>query len=77
VKDLSLPVNNILLQVKGYILSYAEILHCIRNDDPEFVADPEEVIDAGSAGEYNCGKIKDIDLLLPEILYRYAFNLDE
>jgi hypothetical protein len=68
VKDLPLPVYNIFLKVKCHILSDAEILHRIGHDNPQFVANPEKMINSCLAGKYDSCKIKDIDFLMAEIL---------
>jgi len=68
MKDLSLPVYNIFLEIEGNVFRDAEVLHCIRNAYPKFTADPEKMIDAGLACKYYSSKIKNIDLLLAKIL---------
>jgi len=68
MEDLALPVNNIFLEIKGNVFRDAEVLHCIRDTYPQFIADPEKMIDAGLACENYRSKIKNIDLLLAEIL---------
>ena len=36
MENLPFPVNNILLQIKCNIFRNAEILHCVRDNCPEF-----------------------------------------
>ena len=68
VEDLAFSVNNIFLKIESHVFCYAEIFHGIRNNYPEFAANPEKVIDPGFACKKYCRKIKNIDLLLAEIL---------
>ena len=67
MENLSFPVNNIFLQIKCNILGDAEIFHCIRNNCPEFITDPEEMIYSGFACKDYSSKIKNIDFLMSEI----------
>ena len=64
VKDLAFSVNNIFLEIKRNIFCNAEIFHRIRNNDPQFIAYPEEVINACLACKDYCSKIKNIDFLM-------------
>lgn len=68
VEDLSLPVNDVFLEIKSNILRDTEIFHCIRNNDAQLVADPEEMIYPGFACKDYGSKIQNIDFLVPEIL---------
>ena len=69
VKDLSLPVNNILLKVKCNIFSDAEILHRIRNHNSKLIAYPEKMIYTSLACKDHSRKIKNIDFLLAKIFH--------
>jgi len=68
MKDLPLPVNNVLLKIEGNIFGYAKIFHRIGNNDTQFIADPEKMINPGFAGKDHCREIKNIDLLMAKIL---------
>ena len=75
MEDLTLPVNNIFLKIECNIFSYAEIFHCIRHNNPQLIAYPEEMIYPGFAGEDYRGEIKNIDFLCRKSLEEIPFNL--
>jgi hypothetical protein len=75
VKDLSLPVYNIFLQVKCDVLRYAEILHCIGHNYSHFITDPEKMIYPCFACKNHSGEVENIDFLLTKILYGDPLNL--
>lgn len=77
MKNLSLPVYNVFLQIKCNILGYTEVLHRIRHHNSEFIADPEEMINTGFACKNNSSKVENIDLLMSEIFCGNTLNLDE
>jgi hypothetical protein len=77
VENFSLSVDDIFLQVNCDGFRRAEILHGIRYLDPEFIADPEKVVDRDTAVEHNCRKIKQIDPGGPEFLARNALDTDK
>ena len=66
MEDLSFPVNNIFLEIEGNILGDTEIFHCIRNNNPEFITYPEEMIYPCLACKDYGSKIKNIDFLVPK-----------
>jgi len=67
VKYFSFPVHNIFLEVKSNILCNTEILHRIRYDSTQLVANPEKMINSCFACKDDCSEVKDIDFLLTEI----------
>jgi len=77
MEDLPFPVDNVFLQVKCHVFSYAEVFHRIRNAYSEFVADPEKMVNGSFAREYHRIEIKNIDFLLPEVFCGYSLHFDE
>ncbi len=75
MKYLPLSVHNIFLQIECNIFSYAEILHCIRDDNSHLIAYPEEMIYSCFAGKDYSSKVKNIDFLLAKIFHRDTLNL--
>ena len=73
----TLTINNIFLQVKCHILGYAEILHVVGDHNPQFIADPEEMVDTCFACKNHCCKVEDINFLLTKILGGYTLNLNK
>jgi hypothetical protein len=68
MENLAFSVNNVFLKIKSDILGNAEIFHGIGYQNSKLITDPEKMIYPGLACENNGGKIKNIDLLMPEIL---------
>jgi hypothetical protein len=63
MKNLTLPVNNVFLEIKCNILRDAEIFHCIRHNIPQLITYSEKVINPGFAGKDDRSKVKDIYFL--------------
>lgn len=77
VKYLPFAVDNIFLQVVCNRLGNAEILHGIGHLDPEFLTQPEIMINGGTAGK-NYGRMrKNINPVLPEIFRSHSFNMNK
>lgn len=68
MENFPFAVNDVFLKIKGNILGDAKIFHCIGNNNAQFIADPEEMINPCFACKDHCRKIKNIDLLMTEIL---------
>ena len=49
MKYFPFSVNNILLKIKCNVFCNTEVFHCIRNNSPQFITDPEEMIYPGFA----------------------------
>lgn len=77
VEDLPFAVDNIFLQVKCHVFGDAEILHGIRDRKAHLITDPEVMINGSFRGKNHCGKIGQVDFLLPEVLGRYTFHLNK
>jgi hypothetical protein len=67
VKNLTLPDNNVFLQVVGCLLRDTEVLHIRWYLDPTFLANPEEIVDGVPTGEDYSRMGQNADFLLPEI----------
>ena len=74
---LALAVLDILLYIERNRLCNAEILHVLGYVYPHLSAQLEEVIYRITGSEYYSGVIKDIDMLLSELLGSERFNTDK
>ena len=67
VENLSLSEHNMLLEIHCHGLSGAEIFHCLRNLDPQLLADAEECVDGVPCRENYCRKVQNIQSLCTEL----------
>lgn len=77
MENFALAVDDVFLQVNGDGLRDAEILHRLGYTDAQLFAQTEEMVDACSAGEDDCGVSQDVDFLLAELFGVNAFNMNE
>ena len=76
-KDLALAIYYIFLEIVGYLLGGAEILHCVGDGDSHLLAEAEEMIYRRLGRKHDGGKIVDVDFLLSELLGCQTFYLDK
>ena len=60
-KYFTFPVNDIFLKINGYRFRGTKVLHGIRDLDPEFFANTEEVVNGCPAVENNRRIFQDVD----------------
>ena len=77
VEYLAFAVYDIFLQIKGYLLSGAEILQCFRNGVFRLLRYSEKIVNADFACKDNGGIVGQIDVLCPEIFGANTDNLDK
>ena len=76
-KYLALAVNDVLLKVHRHGLGRAEILHCLRNLDPQFIAKAIERVNSMAGRENDCGVIQNVYPLRPELSGREGLDEKE
>ena len=76
-EDLSLSIDNVFLKVMCNGLRNAEVFHAVRDGNPHFLSNAKEVVNCGSAREYDSGMGKNVDSFLTEFLDRDSLHLDE
>src|SRR5688572_9092449 len=76
-KDLTLAVQDELLQIKGDCLGNAAILHLLAHLHLHLLQDPEKMVDGAAAGEYNGCILGNVHTLPAEIAAGNPFHPDE
>ena len=77
IEDLALAVDDELLEIVGYLLVDAEVLHILGDGDTELFAELEEVLHSLARGEDYCRMIKDVHLLIAELTWSHRLDFDE
>ena len=76
-EHLALAVLHVFLDVEGYLLDHAEILHRLGNGDAHLLCQREEVVDGVARGEHHRSVVEKVDLLLAKLLGGYAVDPEE
>ena len=77
IEDLALAIDDELLEVVGYLLVDAEVLHILRDADTKLFAELEEVLHRLTRSEDDSGVVEDVYLLVAELTGSDRLDFDE